>query len=110
MASMNGNLGFVGIAFTSIVKKYNCKMAPTNEQKGRCIYRSSAIIRHSFHPHLNREDSSVSIELFTLIPNVNLNPPWPQPVYRLVFSISVVDDLEDGSMDFTRLQRTKALL
>jgi hypothetical protein len=49
-----------------------------------------AIIRHSFHPQLNKEDGSVTIELPALIPGVNLNLPWPQPVYRMVFSIGVI--------------------
>ena len=103
-------------AITSIVKKIQLQDV-AHKRGERAVYLSQyrylldgfslnkntsfdAIIRHSFHPQLNKEDGSVTVELPALIPGVNLNLPWPQPVYRLVFSIGVVNDLEYGAMGF----------
>lgn len=101
---------------TSLVKKIQLQ-DNSHERGERAIYLSQfrylldgfslnkntsfdAIIRHSFHPQINREDGSASIDLPALIPGVNLNLPWSQPVYRLVFSIGVVNDMEYGTMGF----------
>ncbi len=109
-------------SITSIVKKI--QLQDTSHERGeRAFYLSQfrylldgfslnkntsfdAIIRYSFHPQLKREDGSVNIKIPDLIPNVNLNLAWNQPLYRLVFSIGVVEDLEYGPMGFNPHQQS----
>ncbi len=60
----------------------------------------NTVIRHTLHPQLNRNNGSFTLLMPALIPHFNLCFFWPQPMYRLVFSIGLAGDLEFGTMGF----------
>jgi hypothetical protein len=108
-------------SITSIVKKIQVQDA-AHKKGERAIYLSQykyllngfslnnnssfdSVIRHSFNPLVDRDSCAVSMAIPALVPHINLNIAWAQPLYRLVFALGVVNDLEFGPQGFVQPYR-----
>jgi hypothetical protein len=52
-----------------------------------------SVVRHPLSVTLDREKAAARIELPALQPGVSIVLPWLQPLYRLIFTLGVVEDI-----------------
>lgn len=61
------------------------------------------VVRHPIYCSIDRATASAAIQLPRLVPQVNLFPPGPYPLYRFIISLSIITDLQFNGTDFTPL-------
>jgi hypothetical protein len=63
-------------------------------------YSFDTVFRHAPKVSLNRLLPSATIQIPALIPGVNFHNFWPQPLYRIICSIGLVNNLQFNSLGY----------